>query len=113
MIIINNRQIYSDENKYIHRIDSETYFKRAMVLPKDTIDMYEEVDELPKYTEAEYKEKVRELIKERYTIEDEIALVNNKEDGKASHLKEYNEYLTYRNECKVRAKELLENGKEV
>lgn len=110
MIQIKNNQVYSTDNKYIHRIGTEVYFKKSMVLPTDTIYMFEEVDELPKYTQAEYAEKVRELIKERYAIEDEIALINNSRIGNEKHLTEYNEYLDYRNECKLKAKEELSNG---
>lgn len=110
MIQIKNNQVYSTADKHIHRIGTDVYFKKSFVLPKDTIDDFEEVDELPKYTEEEYKAKVRELIAQRYSIEDEIALINNSRIGNERHLTEYNEYLDYRNECKLKAKEELSNG---
>lgn len=106
MIVINNKEIYSDENKLIHRIGTETYVRRCTKLPNDTVDMFEEVDELPKYTRQEYIEKVRELIKEKYQVEDEIALYRQK-DVKVDEFLQYNNYCE---ECKVRAKEILSNG---
>lgn len=107
MIVINNKQVYSDENKYVHRVGTETYFKKAIVLPTDTVADFEEVEELPKYTRQEYKEKVRELIKLKYSIEDEIALYRQR-DIKSE---EFDEYYKYCEECKVKAKiELNKEG---
>lgn len=105
MIVIKNGQVFSDKEKYVHRVGTETYFKKGMVLPTDTEDNFEEVDEMPKYTRQQYVEKVRELIKEKYTIEDEIALYRQK-DVKSGEFAEYNEYCE---ECKIRAKEILNN----
>lgn len=113
MIEIKNKQVYSTEDKPIHRIGTDSYFKRCMALPTDTEDMFEEVDEIPKYTKAEYDAKVRELIKARYSVEDEIALINNSRLGNERYNAEYEEYLAYRNECKLKAKEELSNGEEV
>lgn len=111
MITITNNQVYSTKGKYIHRINSDNYFKRGCILKTDTIEDYEEVDELPKYTEEEYKAKVRKLIKEKYTIEDEIALINNaRTENTEKDLSEYLEYQQFREECKIKAKELLSNG---
>lgn len=104
--ITNNVCEISTESGYIHKKGTDSYFKKGMMLPTDTIDMYEEVDEIPKYTHQEYVDKVRELIKERYTIEDEIALHRQKE-VKPYEFDEYNDYCE---ECKLKAKELLSNG---
>lgn len=93
----------SSENGYIHKIGTETYFKKGVIV--DSIDNYEEVAEMPKYTRQEYIDKVRELIKERYTIEDELALHRQRE----SKLAEFEEYSQFCEECKIRAKELLNN----
>lgn len=109
MIVIENNQVYSTEGKYVHRIGTETYVKRSTILPTDTIMDFEEVDELPKYTEQEYKEKVQELIALRYSISDEIALINNARDKSEKHIAELDEYMAYREECKIKAKEILAN----
>lgn len=94
---------------YIHRKADKEYqaIKRLVPYIDGTIDEYEEIMELPK-TEKEYKAKVRKLIAQKYDIEDEIALINNK-DIDDKHLNEYNEYMSYREECKIKAKELLNN----
>lgn len=43
----NYREVSSTDNKYVHRIDSECYFKRASVLDGETEQNFEEVDEIP------------------------------------------------------------------
>lgn len=94
----------SSDNGYIHKKGTETYFKKGIIT--DSVDNYEEVEDMPKYTRQEYVEKVRELIKERYAIEDEIALYRQK-DSKPEEYKEYNQYCE---DCKTKAKEILSNG---
>lgn len=115
MVIIQNNQVFSTENKYIHRIDSNVYFKKGTILISDSINDYEEVDEIPVYTEKEYNSMVSELIHERYDIDDEISLINNmqEEEPTEEHRKEYEEYQAYRAKCKVLAKEKLIHDKEV
>lgn len=110
MIQIENNQVYSTEGKLVHRLSNpKSCFKRSTILPTETIDDFEEVDayEVPKYTEEEYKQKVQELIAEKYSISDEIALINNLKGDKDEYLIEYDEYMKYRVECKEKAKELL------
>ena len=64
-----------DNNHILHKIGSDDYTirRRMMVKPED-VDLYEEValEDIPPYTEAEYKAKVSELIHERYSIDDEL-----------------------------------------
>jgi len=91
------------ETGYIHKIGTDTYFKKGMIT--DSVDNYEEVAEIPKYTKQEYAEKVRELIKEKYAIEDEIALYRQKDNKQ----EEFKEYYDYCEKCKIKAKEDLEN----
>lgn len=98
-------------DKFIRKIGKKETDKRFIMPTEDTVDMYEEVDEQPKYTEAEYKAKVRELMAQKYSIEDEIALINNMniKEPLAEHIIEYDDYMTFRDECKAKAKEELEN----
>lgn len=49
MIKIENKQVYSDAGKYVHRLGTEQYFKRSTTLKGDTVDNFEEVDEVPEY----------------------------------------------------------------
>ncbi len=100
---IGNLTELSSENGYIHKIGTDSYFKKGVVT--DSVNNYEEVDEKPEYTRQEYVEKVRELIKEKYTIEDELALHRQRE----TKLTEFEEYTKFCEDCKTRAKELLNN----
>lgn len=115
MIVIENNQIYSDEGKYVHRLGTETYFKRSTALPTDTADNFEEVDALPTFSKDEYDAKVAELIRQRYTANKEFAIqrkminatnadvpVSDVQFTKA--VSEYETYNNYVEECKVRAK---------
>lgn len=94
----------------IHNLRTDEYSPSFVMLPTDTLDMYEEVAEKPAYTEAEYKAKVSELIRERYTEDDEFALINNVlETPTEKRRTEYAEYQAYRAECKERARAELSN----
>lgn len=104
-------QLDCDNDHILHRVGSADYpvIRHAMVKEAD-VDKYEEVAlaDTPPYTEAEYKAKVEELIRERYTASDEFALINNVMAGTtAKRQSEYADYQAYREECKRRAKELL------
>lgn len=112
--------ISASEGKYLHKIGSDVYFKKGNMLPNQTIDDYEEVDEIPKYTTEEYKTKVKELVREKYDVEEELAIRRKafntlltpstlSEDKIESVMAEYTEYNTYVEECKVKAVELLNN----
>ncbi|MDE6340430.1 MAG: hypothetical protein K2K97_11685 [Muribaculaceae bacterium] len=91
----------------IHKTGTDTYVKSVIMLPDETLDMYEEVAEKPAYTEEQYKRKVAELIHERYSTDDEIGLGNNmrEENPTEEHVAEYRAYQAYRAECKQRAKD--------
>lgn len=114
MIVIENNQVYSTEGKYVHKLGTDTYFHRATVLPSDTLYDFEEVEELPRYTKAQYDAKVEELIRERYTDSEEFALqrkminaTSTPERADNRAVEEYEAYNAFVEECKVRAKEIL------
>lgn len=112
MIQITKHEVYSTDNKIVHRIGTDTYFKRGTILPSDTASDFEEVDGMPAYTKAEYDAKVAELVRERYSDSEEFAIqrkainaafspsVANAEQA----LSEYQAYNAYVDECKQRAK---------
>lgn len=113
MITIENNQVFSDDGKYVHRKGTDLYFKRAMILPSQSIDDFEEVNELPPYTKTEYDAKVAELVREKYSESEEFAIqrkaINaafspspvNKDNKAISEYREYNEFVE---ECKQKAK---------
>lgn len=103
----------TDNDHILHRIGSDSYpdIHHTTVRPDQVAD-YEEValTDIPPYSEAEYKAKVEELIRERYSASDEFALINNVMAGATEKRQsEYAEYQTYRAECKARAKAILTN----
>lgn len=66
MIVVTDKEIYSDASKYVHRIGTETYFKRSIKLPNDSVEMFEEVDSIPTPPTEEdlaYKADVEEKVK--------------------------------------------------
>ncbi|MBD5193020.1 MAG: hypothetical protein HDS91_00650 [Bacteroidales bacterium] len=99
----------------IHKIGTETYAKSVIMRPSETMEMYEEVAEMPTYTKEQYDAKVAELVREKYTDSEEHAirrkafnvafsLATVSEDGNAA-LNEYQEYNAYVEDCKLRAKD--------
>ena len=93
------KEIVAAEGKWLHRIGSEAYFKRAIIGTAD-LSEYEEVDELPKYTDAEYSERVNALIRERYSDSEELSILRQR-DEKPS---QFAEYFAFCEACKSRAK---------
>lgn len=110
-------ELVAAPGKWLRLKDSETYVPRVPVRPGDAA-LWEEVADRPPYSEDEYKTKVEELIRERYTVSDEFALINNVMTAPTEATQEeYARYQQYREECKRRAKETLaapaNDGKEV
>lgn len=104
MIKIENKQVYSTEGKFVHRIGTDTYFKRGAVLKGDTVADYEEADEVPPYTKSEYDAEVERLIALRYSYGKEIE-VNRERDTRPE---QFAAYMAYVEECKRQAKDKLE-----
>lgn len=100
MIQIKDNKVISTDNKIIHIIGTYTYGK-SFFPARYPLEKYEEVDAIPIIpSRAEYEQKVEELIRERYTISQELSLLRQR-DTKA---KEYQEYFEYAEQCKVKAK---------
>ena len=93
------KEIVAAEGKWLHRIGTEAYFQRAIVGNAD-LSEFEEVAELPKYTNEEYSTRVNELIRERYDESRELSILRQR-DEKPTQFAEYYEYCEA---CKTRAK---------
>lgn len=102
------------ENGYIHMVGTDTYVKSIIMLPSDTLDMYEEVADKPAYTKEQYDKKVAELVRQRYTESEEFALQRKAinvafsptaTSANSTILEEYQAYNAYVEECKERAKD--------
>lgn len=80
MIQIQNNEVFSDQNKYVHRLGTEQYFRRSFTLSGDTVEKFEEVDSIPEIEESiipiqEQMLKVQRLtVKTMTTIENSVAL---------------------------------------
>lgn len=86
-----------------------TPVRRCVMLPSQTPDDFEEITELPLYTEAEYASLVTSLIRRRYSADDEIALINNvMANVTGERQAEYAAYQDYRDLCKAEARRQLE-----
>lgn len=80
MIQIQNNEVFSDQNKYVHRLGTEQYFRRSFTLSGDTVEKFEEVDSIPEIEESiipiqEQMLKAQRLtVKTMTTIENSVAL---------------------------------------
>ena len=80
MIQIQNNEVFSDQNKYVHRLGTEWYFRRSFTLSGDTVEKFEEVDSIPEIEESiipiqEQMLKAQRLtVKTMTTIENSVAL---------------------------------------
>lgn len=100
MIQITSKEVYSDSGKFVHRLGTESYFKRSTLLPGDTAGNFEEVDEVPEETGTNYNEEVNSMIRQRYSLSEELAILRQR-DSKPDEFEAYNEYAEY---CKVEVK---------
>lgn len=80
MIQIQNNEVFSNQNKYVHRLGTEQYFRRSFTLSGDTAEKFEEVDSIPEIEESiipiqEQMLKAQRLtVKTMTTIENSVAL---------------------------------------
>lgn len=118
MIQIENQQAHSTDGKHIHRIGSDTYFRRGTVLQGETEADFEEVDAVPSMTKAEYDARVAALVRQRYSESEEFAIqrkamnlllnpepVNEEGFDPTQTLAEFNAYNAYVEQCKLQAKD--------
>ena len=105
----------SATNGYLHKIGTDTYVKSLVLARGDSPAMYEEVDEIPPYTKAEYDAKVAEMVRERYSESEEFAIqrkvINSmlspmtlNADTAEKFMTEYADYNNYVEECKTEAR---------
>ena len=106
----NSYHLDTDGDGFIlHRIGSDSYSHiHHAVVPSADIDNWEEIAiaDIPSYTQADYKAKVVELIRQRYSIDDETAILRQR-DTKPEEFAAYN---TYAEECKAKARLIVKNN---
>lgn len=100
MIEYNNHRITSDSGKYVRR-RSDGLTAKAIAAMTYNADDYEEVDEMPvTVDESAYKAAVERLIRERYTVADELGILRQR-DAKPQEFAEYN---AFAEQCKAQAR---------
>ena len=101
--------VSTDNNHILYFKGSDNYNpirKLTTANPEDWEEI--EIGDIPPYTNAEYAAKVSELIHQKYSLDDEIALYANlKDDPTEKRTNEFAEYLAFRKQCKEDAKKLL------
>lgn len=103
MITKENNEIFSTEEKYVHIKNTDVYFKRGLAIGL-SVEQCEEVDEIPQITNTKaYEDKVDSLIRNRYSLSEELGILRQKDVKKA----EYDAYFVYCEQCKSEAKEWL------
>jgi hypothetical protein len=122
-------RITCDKNHYLHRVGSKEYPEiHDVTVPEALAAEWEEIPlaDVPKYTEAEYSAKTVELIRRKYSQDDEIAILRKfaalslatpagltaeQIDDHARHaeavIAELHEYNDYAEACKAEAREIL------
>lgn len=103
MITLTDFFAVSSTGKTVHRKGTDVYGRRISLVEDDTAESFEEVEAAPTFSRAEYNARVEALIAERYTTGQEIQFAREREAAG----EKYTEYLTYVEECKVRAVEEL------
>lgn len=99
MIQVTGKEVYSDSDKFVHRLGTESYFKRSTLLLGDTVEKFEEVDAIPDQS-INYNEEVNSMIRQRYSLSEELAILRQR-DTKPEEFAAYNEYAE---ECKAEVK---------
>lgn len=107
MITKQNNEIFSTTGKFVHIIGTDNYFKRGLAIGL-SVERCEEVDEIPQTVNTKaYDDKVDSLIRNRYSLSEELGILRQKDVKKA----EYDAYFAFCEECKAKAKVELEQNK--
>lgn len=108
MIKKENNEIFSTEEKCVHIIGTDNYFKRGLAIGL-SVEQCEEVDEIPNIrNEEDYGNQVNNLIRRRYSLSEELAILRQKDEKPD----EYRAYFAFCEECKANAKLEMEQNKE-
>ena len=93
MIVITDKEVYSDAGKLVHRIGTDSYFKRCIKLSDDVNTDFEEVDEIPPHEEEEtvpFEEQARIVLKAQTK---EITTFSNNDGKKKKNL--FDDWIDY------------------
>ena len=106
MITKQNNEIFSTEDKYVHIIGTDNYFKRGLAIGL-SVEQCEEVETIPNIIDGtEYGNQVNELIRAKYSLSEELSLLRQRD----SKQEEYQKYNAYCEECKKIIKDKMNEG---
>lgn len=104
-------ELTAAEGCILHRKGSEDYprITKASIAAAQ-LDDWEELNtaDVPRYTAAEYAEEVDRLIREKYSVSAELAILRQQTEKPD----EYAAYYAFAEQCKAQAKENLNNRAE-
>lgn len=104
-------ELTAAEGCILHRKGSEDYPRITKAsIAATQLDNWEElpIADLPRYTAAEYAEEVERLIREKYSVSAELAILRQQTEKPD----EYAAYYAFAEECKAQAKINLNNKAE-
>ena len=103
-------ELVAGEGCFLRRIGSSESCRetKRLTVPASKVSGWEEVAiaDIPPYSEAQYEERVTSLIRARYSVSAELAVLRQR-DTKPEEFAEYN---AFAEECKAQAKVLLEEA---
>lgn len=100
-------ELVAGEGCFLRRLGSYENCRetKRLTLPAAKVSEWEEVAiaDIPPYTEAQYEERVTSLIRERYSVSAELAVLRQRD----SKPEEFDAYNAFAEECKAQAKAAL------
>lgn len=105
---VNLWELTTDADHILHRIGTDDYTDNRRATVSDP-DQWEEIPvaDIPPYAKEEYKAKIVSLVREKYDLDDECAILRQR-DTKPGEFAEYNAYVE---QCKAAAKTYLAEAK--
>lgn len=100
---IQGKEIVADEGMLIRRIGQGQGYTRCLLLSGETEKDFEEAESFPEDETVPYKDQVVALIRERYSSDDELAILRQRD----SKPEEFEQYFNYCESCKASVKQKL------
>lgn len=100
---IQGKEIVADEGMLIRRIGQGQGYTRCLLLPGETEKDFEEAESFPEDETVPYKDQVVALIRERYSFDDELAILRQ-QNRKPEEFAAYDDYCEA---CKAQVKQKL------
>lgn len=100
---IQRKEIVADEGMLIRRIGQGQGYTRCLLLPSETEKDFEEAELFLEDEAVPYEYQVVALIRERYSADDELAILRQRD----TKPEEFEQYFNYCEECKAVVRQKL------